>query len=265
MKTGISTSSYYPLETLEALKSLGKAGVGSTELFFNSASELTDRYVDELKAVAKHYGVRVVSVHPFTSGFEPFLFFSNYPRRLEDGRRFYEQYFRAAQRLGAEICVLHGDHHGGRLSEEEYFERFALLSDDARRYGVTLAQENVARCRCREPGFVRRMSAALGEKAAFVLDLKQALRSGTDAYSMAQAMGNRLLHVHVSDSGPAGDCLAPGNGNFDFARFFQTTASLGYQGSWMIELYRENYPTERELLKSLALLSDTLEKAALQR
>lgn len=257
-KVGVSTSSFYPLHTEEALSRLGRAGVRRTELFFNAACELEEPFVEGLRETALRYGVEVVSVHPFTSGFEPFLLFSGYERRFEDGRRFYERYFRAARRLGAPLLVLHGDRRDSPLPEEEYFRRFGILSDDARCWGVTLAQENVPRCRCREPEFVKRMSRALGEKAAFVLDLKQALRAGTDAFSMAEAMGDRLVHIHVSDCGPMGDCLAPGAGCFDFVRLQEQVCRFGYCGSWIIELYRESYGGEEELFQSLSFLRSRL-------
>ena len=39
MNIGVSTASFYPLETEEALEQLGKAGVKYTEIFFNALSE----------------------------------------------------------------------------------------------------------------------------------------------------------------------------------------------------------------------------------
>lgn len=258
LKTGISTACFYPMETEQALAHLGRAGVRNTEIFFNSACELEEPFVQGLRKTAELYGTEILAIHPFTSGFEPFLLFSEYSRRFEDGRRFYERYFRAARLLGARFLVFHGDRREGVLPEEEYFRRFEMLSDDARRWGVTLAQENVPRCRCRDPEFIRRMSEALGDKAAYVLDLKQALRAGSDPFSMADAMGTRLCHIHVSDSGPGGDCLAPGMGGFDFSRLRRLTQRFGYDGGWLIELYRDGYGEEEELYQSLAFLDCAL-------
>ena len=40
MNIGVSTASFYPLETELSLENLGKAGIKHTEVFFNAACEL---------------------------------------------------------------------------------------------------------------------------------------------------------------------------------------------------------------------------------
>ena len=46
MNLGVSTASFYPLETEQALEEIGKAGIKNTEIFFNCESELKDSFVD---------------------------------------------------------------------------------------------------------------------------------------------------------------------------------------------------------------------------
>src|SRR5699024_2335222 len=78
------------------------------EVFLNTFSEFTLDYLRQLRNVADAYGAEIKSVHPFTSGYEGFLLFSEYERRFEDSLEFYKQYFDAANCLGASIVVLHG-------------------------------------------------------------------------------------------------------------------------------------------------------------
>lgn len=88
------------------------------------------------------------------------------------------------------------------LNDREYYDRFGILSRIAREYGVTLAQENVNAFRSQDCGFIRNMREYLKEDASFVLDVKQAVRSGRDPYEMCEAMGKNLVHIHINDNRP---------------------------------------------------------------
>ena len=81
MNIGVSTASFYPLETEAALEKLGKAGVKHTEIFFNALSELKPAFIDILEDILDNYGIKVTSVHPTMSLAESFMIFSNYERR----------------------------------------------------------------------------------------------------------------------------------------------------------------------------------------
>ena len=75
MKLGISTASFYPLITEQALEKICKSGIKYTEIFFNCNYELTDGFINELKTIADFYGTKITSVHPTASLAESCLFF----------------------------------------------------------------------------------------------------------------------------------------------------------------------------------------------
>lgn len=260
MSIGISTACLYPMYTEQALDTLLLQGFRLFEIFFNSPSELEPEFVSMLGNKLRQYGGTLKSVHPFTSGFESYLLFSNYERRYQDGAKFYDRYFEVAARLGAQILVLHGDRNPEKsgLTEIEYFERFAKLAQRGKRYGVVLAQENVNCFRSADPVIVRRMRDYLGDDVSFVLDIKQAVRSGFDPFIMCEAMGERLVHVHVNDHTVEQDCLLPGMGQMDFQRLRQMLDGFGYQGDFMIEVYRKNFQQLEELTKSYHYLCTKL-------
>ena len=54
------------------------------------------------------------------------------------------------------------------------------------------------------------MKRELGELARFVLDLKQARRSGEDPFNYITSLGNSIVHCHVSDGNDKHDCLPVG-------------------------------------------------------
>lgn len=251
MFAAVSTACLYPLETERALGILLRLGVKAVEIFINTESEMEPEFLADLKKQTDAAGARICSIHLHTSSYEPMMFFTDYSRRFDDSLRRYRAYFRGARALGASVVVFHGDRRDGRLPATAYYERFAVLSDAARQEGVVLGQENVARCRSRDAEFVRNMREFLGfGHAKFVLDCKQALRAQTDPFAMLAAMGEDLAHVHISDSGPAGDCLLPERGTFDFMRFVAGLDTAGYDGPLVLEVYRSAFGRPEELLEA---------------
>ena len=244
MEIGVSSACLYPEYLETSLDRLEEAGFTSFEIFFNAYSELRPEYLASIKKDRK-----IVSIHPFSSGFETFLLFSEHYRRFQDTVEGYKTYFSAAASLGAKVFVLHGqrDYDHSKISEEEYFERFAVLSKGAAEFGVTLAQENVNRFRSEDPAFISRMRRYLADECAFVLDIKQAVRAGHSPFTMLEAMGNRIVHVHLSDHTREEHCLPPGKGSFDFSRLSRELRRIGFAGTPVIELYRRNFRKISEL------------------
>ena len=80
MRVGVSTASFYPLETEKALDELHKLGVKDIEIFLEAESETNPEFCKILKEKTIEYGMNVISIHAFCAAFEPFLF-SEYKRR----------------------------------------------------------------------------------------------------------------------------------------------------------------------------------------
>lgn len=255
MDFGISTACLYPALIEDTVRYYCENGVQELELFVNSVGEATPAFLEQLQPILRANGTRVVSIHPFTSGLEPLLFFSDYARRFEDGLKLYQRFFDACNRLGASILVFHGDRAESKNSDDRYFERFQKLYRAARESGVCVAQENVSRCRSREPAFLRKMRQQLGEDVRFVLDLKQAQRSGYPVEEYMDAMGEQLCHLHLNDANATQDCLLPGQGTRDFRSLFENLSRRGFAGGGVIEVYRENFSRPEQLLESYGYLA----------
>lgn len=255
MRIGISTGCLYPGLTEQNLDSLLKLGFQRFEIFFSAPSELEPSYLDILKKHLEKYHASVSSIHPFTSSYESFLFFSNYQRRFWDGIRLYENYFRAAARLGADKVILHGAHQefGKAISEEEYCRRFALLSDRAAEYHIKLLQENVFLHKSGSLDFIQKMKDLIPQ-AKFTCDTKQAFRCGYDPSEMALLMGERLEHIHISDFNTNKNCLLPGRGCMDYPKFFHTLQEINYHGDMIIEVYRNSFQDLSELTEAANFL-----------
>lgn len=256
MNIGISTGCLYPTLTEDCLKILCNIGFRSFEIFFNTFSELEPDYLDSLKAILSPYHAEVKSIHPFTSGFESYLLFSNYERRFSDGVKLYETYFKTAQYIGASKVVLHGltTAYPSSLTNHEYCRRFQILQECANQYGVRLLQENVNLFRSNHIDFIQEMIRTIPDSADFVCDIKQAKRGGISPDDMIQTMGSHLRHIHINDFSPDGKCVLPGKGCFDFARFFETVKNTNFDGDVMIEVYRSSFDKISELKEAQIFL-----------
>ena len=260
MYCAISTACLYPLETEKSLATLLKLGFRQFEVFANCESEFSDEFVLQLASMLKPYNAHICSMHLYTSGLEPYMFFSDYPRRFNDSLVQYGRYFEKAASLGAQTVVFHGDRRDGRLPIEQYCERFSVLSNEAQREGVILVQENVSRCRSATVEAVREMKRLLGSNIRFVLDVKQALRAGESPFDMCDAMGENIACVHLSDSTTAQDCLLPGTGTFDLTDFCSRLGKYSFDGPLTIEVYRSNFQTFDELSAARQFVSKSTER-----
>lgn len=252
MHTGISTACLYPMETEKALRTVLDLGFKKLEIFINAYSEMNHNFIKSLKDMADEYGAKIISIHPFSSVFETLLLFSNYPRRLEDGYDFYRKFAEIAQILGTKFTVLHGSRNFKLYTNEEYYERFATVSEIFNEYGITLAQENVYMFRGQDPEFLSSMRKYLNNNVSFVFDVKQAIRAGYDPFEVLKAMGDRVAHIHVNDNNIdiGRDCMLPGKGKMDYKKLNDYLRQIDYKGEWIIEVYRQDFTNIDELAEA---------------
>ncbi len=248
---GLSTGCYYPRLTEDIIKDISETGVSLIELFINTDSEMSDGFIRELNRKLEFYGISVGSVHPFTSFAESYLFFSDYPRRRDDGIRIYDRYFEICNMLGAKIVNFHGMLSTFKASFERYCEGYGLLYERAKKTGVIFSQENVRNHVCGDIEYIRRFSEKLGNDVAFTFDVKQAHMMGYDPLEFIRVVSDKLCLVHLNDFDKENPCLLPGCGTFETEKFISYLNSVGYSGNYVIEVYSGNYSDETDILRSV--------------
>ena len=257
MTTGISTACLFPLLTEKALEKLLKEGTKTLEIFFNSPCESNKEFIMSLMPLLNEYGAKVVSLHPCTSAFETLSFFGRYERRFYDSVECYKKLFYACNLLGADIVVFHGAKKQFHIERELYFERFGKLCEEGRKFGVNVCQENVEGFLGGGKDFMASLLKALPETKT-VFDVKQCCRNHLDPMDMLETMGKSVYHVHLSDHNSENICMLPGDGNFDFRKFFTRLYQLGFDKNIIIELYRNNFKHSSDLIRSKKLIDNIL-------
>ena len=260
MNIGVSTASLYPLHVEDAFRELAVRGVKTVEVFANSTCEAQEPYISMMKDTMAEHGMSVRSLHPFSSPMESVFLFGTYDRRIEEMMTLYRGFFESMNKLGAEVFVVHGAIKSSKCTPEHYVKQFRMLAEVGKEYGITVAQENVCYCLSGELDFLKMMKRELGVYANFVLDLKQAHRSGANALDYVDALGSNIVHCHVSDHNDDCDCLPVGKGSFDFRALHERMSAFGYAGSYIVELYRHNYSDFDELTACADTLAEILIK-----
>lgn len=246
---------------MDAIRRSVGLGFKNIEIFLNTFSELEEPHLKEVDALCRENGVKVTSVHPFTSGFEYMLFFSAHKKRALESAEIYRKYFHAAARLGADYTVFHGDSAKSPFfGMDNYCEVLANVIRVAKEEGVTLVHENVSTARAGNPTFMRELHRHFGRgNIKFVFDLKQTARGGFDAMEMLEAMGDDIVHVHINDW-KDGECRLPYAGELDLDLVIDAVESTGYNGKYMIEVYRHNFSVDSEITDAAKLLTRRFEK-----
>ncbi len=254
MDIGISSSCFYPGNTEEAFEQVCRLGAETAEIFFNCSEEMQPPIINEIKEIQKYYSVPIRTIHPYTSFAEPFMLFGGYERRTNEGIEFYKRYFETAAYLGAEAIVIHGGKPIFQKDELDYFEVFARLCEEGKKYGVLPAHENVYMRAGSDARFLKRLKRYLGEDFRLVLDIKQSRRCKTDEYELIRLFGKDIIQLHISDYDKSRDCIPPGEGKYDFKKLFESLKNSGYNKSALIELYSWSFETPEQIVKSLKYL-----------
>lgn len=266
MEIGISSASFFakclPEDAPELIASLGAK---SCELFLNTFSEYDESFFDLLCERVRSSALRVHSLHPMGTQFEPQLF-SMLDRPRADASALFIKILRGMERLGASYYIMHGPANLGGAVKNVNFSRIAPIlkryCDIAADFGVSIAFENVSWCLFNTPDFAHKLlDACENDRLRFTLDIKQAARSGYNPLDFLRAMGPRLANVHLCDFSIENNRIRTamiGRGSFGFEELFCELKRVGYDGPAFIEVYSDLYDDFSELTAARERLESLL-------
>lgn len=252
MKIGLSSASFYPdKDTEDTIELMKNIGFDCGEIFLNCPSEYEKDFIDKLVEKKNKYGFDIISVHCFSSFFEPYLF-DSYKRRARDMMCQYKAVLRAAKLLGASFYTFHGVRfQGADLSNMKHImDVYKMLSYTALEHEIKLCQENVSWCMSSNLEFLSMLKEECKSEIYFTLDIKQAYKAGVDPLKYIAIMGESLKNLHLNDRDDNHVCLLPGRGNVDFGSIKEGLEAVNYSGSGIIEVYKENYSTYEDIYKA---------------
>ncbi|WFF72051.1 sugar phosphate isomerase/epimerase [Proteiniclasticum sp. QWL-01] len=261
MKIGLSTANYFPeMNTEDMIDHYGALGIDSVEIFLNTYSEMEEGFIAMLRDRCDRYGITVNSVHVMSMIMEPCLF-DLLPRRRQDFLKLFRNTLRCVRGLGSDIYTFHGVPRN--MADPRYYDHLAGCYDElyelSGEAGVRLAQENVAYLASGDPAFLREMKSRMKQRMLHTFDIKQAIRARVNPYDFLEVLGEDLINVHLNDHNATDNCLLPGRGTFDFSAFFRHLQAMGYAGNGILELYRQNFKDEADLMAGSRILTDAAE------
>lgn len=246
IQVALSSAAVFPERTPDAFEAAARLGYDGVEIMVTADPVSQDAAV--LGRLSDHYGVPVLAVH------SPCLLLT---QRIW-GHEPWGKLRRAgevAQQLGARVVVVHPPFRWQREYARDFGAGLAQLAQET---GIAFAAENL---------YPLRPSAT--EVAAYAphwnpveidcphttLDLSHTAVSGSDALQLADALGERLTHVHLADGTKPGlpdEHLVPGRGSQPCAELLRRLVANGYQGVVVLEVTTRRASSDAERQADLA-------------
>jgi sugar phosphate isomerase/epimerase len=246
IKVALSTASVFPERTPDAFETAARLGYDGLEVMVTADPVSQDAAV--LRKLSDYHGIPVVAVHApnllITQrvwGRDPWV-------KLERSREL-------AESVGARVVVVHPPFRWQREYAKDFQVGIAEMSGQG---NVAFAVENLyplLRGETEIAAYAPHWNPVEMDSAAATLDVSHAAVSGSDVLAMAEALGDRLAHVHLGDGTKPGlpdEHLVPGRGTQPCAELLRWLGENGYQGYVVLEVSTHRVPTLADRQADLA-------------
>jgi len=248
----------YPESTAVGFELASRLGYDAVEVMVGIDPLSQD--VDAVKRLRDYHQVPVCAVHA------PCLLITQRVWGTEPWGKL-ERSAEMARAVGADVVVVHPPFRWQREYARGFVEGIADLE---RRTGIAFAVENMYPWRASR----RQMEAYLPgwdpsdqDYANATIDLSHSATAQTDPVAMAERLGERLRHIHLTDgTGSAKDeHLVPGRGTQPVAELLELLASGSFSGHIVVEINTrkaaDRDARELDLMESLAFTRLNFEAA----
>lgn len=248
-RVGLSSASVYPESTAKAFEYAKRLGYDAVEVMVGIDPISTD--VAAVKHLSGYYGVPVCAIHA------PCLLITQRVWGTDPWVKL-ERSAEMAERVGAKTVVVHPPFRWQRDYARGFEEGIERLEKDT---DTVFAVENMFPWRAsgrQLQAYTPGWNPVEYDYAHVTVDLSHSSTARSDPLQMADRLGDRLRHVHMTDgSGSAKDeHLVPGRGNQPCAEFLEMLADRSYGHEVVVEINtrRCGSRSEREtdLAESLA-------------
>ena len=253
-RVGLSTSSVYPESTAHAFTYAAAIGYDAVEVMVGI--DALSQQVSAVKQLSDHHAMPVCAIHA------PCLLFTQRVWGTEPWGKL-QRSAEMAQEVGAEVVVVHPPFRWQREYARDFVNGIASLENST---GIAFAVENMypwrASSRRGMEMYLPGWDPSSEPYANTTIDLSHAAIAHSDPIEMAQRLGERLRHIHLTDgSGSAKDeHLVPGRGETGAAAFLGHLAETGFGGEIVVEINTRRCSSreerEQDLRESLDFARD---------
>jgi sugar phosphate isomerase/epimerase len=245
----LSTASVYPENTANGFALAARLGYEAVEVMVGI--DPTSQETEAVRLLSRHHGIPVCSVHA------PCLLITQRVWGTEPWGKL-ERSADMAAAVGADVVVVHPPFRWQRDYARGFVDGIAALEE---RTGIAFAVENMYPWRAsrREMEvYVPGWDPSAEAYANTTIDLSHAAVSRSDPLAMAERLGPRLRHLHLTDgTGSAKDeHLVPGRGSQPVAELLEHLAGAAFEGHLVVEINTRKAGTgearELDLLEALA-------------
>ncbi|WP_232210230.1 sugar phosphate isomerase/epimerase family protein [Propionibacterium sp. oral taxon 192] len=242
---GLGTSTVHPETTAAAFETAKRLGYDGVELMVGVDSASTD--IDFVASLQDYHQVRVMSIHSPCLVITPHVWGRDPWEKLRTSCR-------TATRLGADVVVVHPPFTWQREYARDFINGVRRMIDET---GVVVAVENMYPWRAWHStvqGYLPHWNPTGYDYDHLVLDLSHASTAQLKAIDLADAWGERLRHVHLTDGKGSfkDDHLFPGEGDQDAWGLVESLAERGFAGHIIHEISTRACATHTEREQRLA-------------
>jgi sugar phosphate isomerase/epimerase len=227
---GLSTASVYPESTAHAFSYAAALGYDAVEVMVGIDS--TSQSTETVKQLIDHHEIPVCAIHA------PCLLFTQRVWGTEPWGKL-QRSAEMAEAVGADVVVVHPPFRWQREYARGFVDGIAALEEST---GIAFAVENMypwrASSRRGMEMYLPGWDPSAENYANMTIDLSHAAIAHSDPVEMAERMGSRLRHLHLTDgTGSAKDeHLVPGRGSQPAAELLHVLAEREFGGHIVLEI-----------------------------
>ena len=245
----LSTASVYPETTANGFELASRLGYDAVEVMVGI--DPISQEVDAVRHLSEHHEMPVCAVHA------PCLLITQRVWGTEPWAKL-ERSAEMAVSVGADVVVVHPPFRWQRDYARGFVEGIARLEE---RTGVAFAVENMYPWRASKREmqvYVPGWDPSEQDYANATIDLSHSAVARQDPVEMAERLGSRLRHIHMTDgTGSAKDeHLVPGRGSQPVVELLEHLAGVAFDGHVVIEINTrkaaDRAARELDLLEALA-------------
>jgi sugar phosphate isomerase/epimerase len=242
----LSSASVYPEKTPSAFEIGARLGYDGIEVMV--ATDPVSQDIDVLRRLSDYHQIPILSVHA------PCLLITQRVWGREPWGKL-QRAKEAAEKLGAEVVVVHPPFRWQRTYAREFEEGLARMQDET---DIVFAVENMFPMQARGRQVVAyspHWNPLELDAPHVTLDLSHSALSGSDALDMAERLGERLAHVHLADGvgiTNRDEHLVPGRGTQPCAELLGRLAIEGFRGQIVLEVNTRRAAGREERIDDLA-------------